>query len=110
MNVNHGFHATMIAKPGQGDAVERLLREALETGPAAADECVVFLIGRSASDPDVVFVTEGWTSAEAHAEAFAGASARRLVAGFEALLAEESRYADEVLVGGKFTAATEPAR
>ena len=108
MNVTHGFHATMAAQPGKGDAVERLLRDALQTGPAAHEACVVFLIGRSTTNPDVVYVTEGWTSKEAHDRVFASDQARTLVAGFEALLAAEPQYLDEVLVGGKFTAELSP--
>lgn len=108
--MTHGFHATMTAQPGKGDAVEQLLRDAVKTGPASHEDCVVFLIGRSASNPDVVFVTEGWTSKEAHDRVFASDQAKTLVAGFEALLTGESQYLDEVLVGGKFTAVLNASR
>ena len=98
MTINHGFHATMTAQPGKGDAVLALLLDA----PSLSDEdCVVFLVGRSAGNPDVVHVTEGWTSAEAHSRFFATAAARELVAGLQPLLAGESQYTDEVPVGGK---------
>lgn len=107
MNLRHGFHATMTARPGKGDAVEQLLRDAVQSGPASHEDCVVFLIGRSASNPDVVFVTEGWTTKEAHDRVFAGEEAKALVAGFDALVAD-SQYLDEVLVGGKFTAELHP--
>ena len=65
------------------------------------EDCVVFLVARSASDPDVVHVTEGWTSEEAHGRFFAGEEAQALVAKLEPLLAGESEYIDEVPVGGK---------
>jgi quinol monooxygenase YgiN len=66
-NVTHGFHATMTAQPGKGDAlVELFLNAASGAGPGASEDCVVFLVGRSATDSDVVYVTEGWTSKEAH--------------------------------------------
>jgi quinol monooxygenase YgiN len=98
MTINHGFHATMTARPGQGGAVLELL---LGAPSLAEDDCVVFLVGRSAGDPDVVHVTEGWTSADAHSRFFATAAAQELVAGLQPLLAGESQYTDEVPVGGK---------
>lgn len=70
--------------------------------PRANDDCVVFLVGRSATDNDVVYVTEGWTSKEAHETFFAGEAANAVLAGIEPLLAGDTRYLDEVPVGGKF--------
>ncbi|WP_306214148.1 putative quinol monooxygenase [Actinoplanes sp. RD1] len=98
MVVHHGFHATMTALPGRGDELVTLLLGA----PALPHEdCLVFLVGRSASDPDVVHVTEGWTSAAAHSAFFATAPARALVAAIGPLLAGESVTTDETPVGGK---------
>ncbi|MEV1333718.1 antibiotic biosynthesis monooxygenase family protein [Micromonospora costi] len=98
MTVNHGFHATMTARPGKADELIELL---LDAPSLPREDCVVFLVGRSASNPDVVHVTEGWTSPEAHAEFFASEPAQALVAALAPLLAGESQYADEVPVGGK---------
>ncbi|MFY1635597.1 putative quinol monooxygenase [Solwaraspora sp. WMMB335] len=100
MIVNHGFHATMTAQPGKGDEVVKLLLDA----PALPNgDCVVFLVGRSASNPDTVSVTEGWTSQEAHSAFFATEPAQALVAKLQPLLAGESQYTDAVPVGGKAT-------
>ena len=100
MKVNHGFHATMTALPGRGDELVGLL---LDAPSLPHPDCVVFLVGRSAADPDVVHVTEGWTSPEAHAAFFATEPARALVARLQPLLTGESQYTDEVPVGGKTT-------
>lgn len=98
MNVAHGFHATMTTRPGQAQAVIDLLAAA----PAMTHpDCVVFLVGRSASDPDVVHVTEGWTTREAHEAFGATEGARSVIAALQPLLAGESAYADEVPVAGK---------
>ena len=98
MSVTHGFHATMTAQPGKGDE----LVEVLLNAPSMPNEdCVVFLVGRSASDPDTVFVTEGWTSQQAHSRFFATEQAQTLVVKLQPLLAGESQYIDEVPVGGK---------
>jgi quinol monooxygenase YgiN len=100
MIVAHGFHATMTARPGKGDAVVELL---LDAPSLPHEDCVVFLVARSASDQDVIHVTEGWVSEEAHRRFFATAPAQALVAGLQPLLTGDSRYSDEVPVGGKAT-------
>jgi quinol monooxygenase YgiN len=94
----HGFHATMTAHPGKGDELVELL---LAAPSLPHENCVVFLVTRSASNSDVVSVTEGWTSREAHAEFFATEAAQTLVARLQPLLAGESQYTDEVPIGGK---------
>jgi quinol monooxygenase YgiN len=98
MPVRHGFHATMTARPGKGDDVVDLL---LSAPSLPHRDCVVFLVCRSAGNRDVVSVTEGWTSPEAHAEFFATEPARTLVAKLQPLLTGDSQYADQVPVGGK---------
>ena len=98
MNVQHGFHATMTARPSRGGELAELLLAA----PALAEKnCVVFLVGRSAADPDVVHVTEGWTSQEAHTAFFTGEAAQAFVARLQPLLTGESSYTDELPLGGK---------
>ena len=72
----HGFHATMTAHPGKGDELVELL---LAAPSLPHEDCVVFLVTRSASNGDVVSVTEGWTSREAHAAFFATRAAQTLV-------------------------------
>ncbi|RDI16587.1 putative quinol monooxygenase [Lentzea flaviverrucosa] len=98
MSVEHGFHATMTARPGKGDQVVEFL---LNAPSLTNDDCVVFLVGRSAGNPDVVHVTEGWTTAEAHSAFFATEEAQALVANLQTLLDGESTYSDELPVGGK---------
>ncbi|MDX8034336.1 antibiotic biosynthesis monooxygenase [Lentzea sp. BCCO 10_0856] len=98
MSVEHGFHATLTARPGKGDEVVEFL---LNAPSLANDDCVVFLVGRSAADPDVIHVTEGWVTAEAHSTFFASEAAQALVANLQTLLVGESTYLDEVPVGGK---------
>jgi len=98
LTVKHGFHATMTAQPGRGDEVVQLL---LDAPSLAHDDCLVFLVGRSAGHPDTVHVTEGWTTVEAHSRFFATAEAQNLVAQLQPLLAGESQYTDEVPIGGK---------
>lgn len=98
MIVSHGFHATLTAQPGKGDELVELL---LDSPSLPVEDCVVFLVGRSASDPDIVHVTEGWASEEAHGRFFVTEAARSLTAKIQPLLADEPRYVDEIPVGGK---------
>ena len=98
MTMTHGFHAAIPAKPGQGEALIALL---LAAPSLSHDDCVVFLVGRSASNPDLVFVTEGWVSAEAHGRFFNSDVAKAFTAQVQGLVGDESSYADEVPVGGK---------
>lgn len=95
--IGHGFHARMMAQPGQGDALVALLLEA----PAFEHpDCKVFLIGRSKENPDVVFVTEGWVSEAAHSAFTATEGAQAYTARFGPLVAEWTN-SDEIPVGGK---------
>jgi quinol monooxygenase YgiN len=98
MSVGHGFHATMTAKPGKGDELVEFL---LNAPSLSNKDCVVFLVGRSAGSRDIVYVTEGWVSQEAHSRFFATAEAQTLVAALQPLLAGESKYLDELPIGGK---------
>jgi quinol monooxygenase YgiN len=103
MNATYGFRATMTARPGKGDQLVALLLTATTgMGPATNESCVLYLVGRSASNADVVHVTEGWTTKEAHAANFAGEHARAFVAKLAPLVGGEAQYQDEVPVGGKF--------
>ncbi|MFI7108053.1 putative quinol monooxygenase [Nonomuraea sp. NPDC050227] len=98
MTIGHGFHAAMTAQPGRGDDLVAAL---LDAPSLPNDDCRVFLVGRSAGDPDTVYVTEGWVSQEAHARFFATEQAQTFAAALQPLLAGQPRYADEIPVGGK---------
>ncbi|MDQ0946671.1 quinol monooxygenase YgiN [Streptomyces phaeochromogenes] len=102
MIANYGFNATLTARPGKGDQLVDLLLTGLDEGsPGASEHCVVYLVSRSASSPDTVHVTEGWSSEEDHHRIFAGEAAQAIVAQIDGLLAEESEYTDYVPVRGK---------
>jgi quinol monooxygenase YgiN len=96
--IAHGFHATLKAKPGMGDALVDLLFEA----PAFEnDNCLIFLIGRSKSNRDLIFLTEGWSSEEAHRQFTGTETSKAYIARFGPLVDGDSTYLDEIPVGGK---------
>ncbi|MFG2715132.1 putative quinol monooxygenase [Streptomyces goshikiensis] len=102
MTVGYGFNATLTARPGLGDQLVDLLLTGLDEGsPGASEQCAVYLVARSAAHPEVVHVTEGWSSEEDHHRIFAGEAAQAMVARIGGLLAEEPEYTDYVPVGGK---------
>lgn len=98
MSIQHGFHATIPTLPGQGSALVELLLSAPSLGN---DDCLVFLVSRSASNPDLVSVAEGWSSQAAHARFFASAVAQDFVAELAPFIAGEATYSDIIPVGGK---------
>jgi len=102
MNATYGFQATLTAAPGMGDRLVDLLLTGLDEGsPGTSEFCVVYLVSRSASDPDVVHVAEGWTTEEDHHRVFAGRAAQALVAQIDGLLAKKPEYIDYVPVRGR---------
>jgi quinol monooxygenase YgiN len=58
----------LTAKPGQRQRVVEIL---LESGRLFDDNpaCLLYLVGESADEPDLIWVIDLWTSQEAHAEA-----------------------------------------
>ena len=98
MTIQHGFHATIPAHPGQGDALAAMLLAAPSLGN---DDCLLFLVSRSSGNPDLISVAEGWSSQDAHAKFFASPAAQAFVAQLAPLIAGESIYSDAIPVGGK---------
>ncbi|MFJ8486864.1 putative quinol monooxygenase [Streptomyces sp. NPDC094038] len=90
-----------LATPSRRRRSPGLLSGLDEGSPGASEHCVVYLVSRSASDPDVVHVTEGWTSEEDHHRIFAGEAAQAIVARIGGLLAKEAEYTDYVPVRGR---------
>ena len=102
MKANYGFTCKMTAKPGMGDQLVKLLMTGLDEGnPGSTEWCVVYLVSRSASNPDIVTVQEGWTTEEDHHRIFGGAAAQAIVAQFADILADEPTYDDLIAVDGK---------
>ncbi len=102
MTVGYGFASTMTAQPGRSDELVELLLTGLEPGnPASTEHCLVYVVSRSPSQPDVAHVIEGWTSEEDHHRVFAGPQAQAIVARFGGLLAQEPEYTDLTPVRAK---------
>jgi quinol monooxygenase YgiN len=99
MEAHYGLHVHIDATPGNGDQLEALLREAGDALDTNAD-CLLYLVSRSPEPSDAVFVTELWTSKEAHDASLRDERTREQISRGRPLIA--SFESDELRpVGGK---------
>lgn len=61
----YGLIGQMKAQPGQRDALIAVLHEGLHDMPGN----LAFIVGADAGDPDAIWITELWTSKQAHDDA-----------------------------------------
>ena len=81
----YGLIGKIRAQPGQRDALAAILLR----GTASMPGCLSYIIAADAADPDALWVTEVWDSAESHRASLllpavqaAIAEGRPLIAGF----------------------------
>lgn len=81
----YGLFGKMIAAPGQRDA----LIGHLLAGSGEMPGCLVYVVAKSPTEPDAVWITEVWQSRQHHADSLklpavqaAIARARPIIAGF----------------------------
>ncbi len=91
--------AQFTAQPGERDALAAILLEAA-AGAGSAAACEQYIIHYPADKPDVIVVTEIWSSEEAHAASLALAETRATIQRAMPLIAgvESTRLTP---VGGK---------
>ena len=82
----YGLIGKMHAHPGRRDALIALML----VGTTAMPGCLSYIVARDAADPDAIWVTEVWDSAESHKNSLTLpevqatiAQAMPLIAGFE---------------------------
>ncbi|WP_379156549.1 putative quinol monooxygenase [Paenibacillus sp. sgz5001063] len=101
-----GMVAKFTAKPGERDSLAAILLEAA----AAADhvpECELYIVNLSESEPDILWVTEVWSHAEAHAASLQEEATRAIIQRAKPLIAgiEPIRL---IPLGGKGLASGNP--
>jgi quinol monooxygenase YgiN len=94
------MHVRFTAQPGRGDELEAILLEAA-AGTEADDDCLLYVISRSPADADIVFVTEVWTSREAHDHSLEDEAVRELIARAMPLMAGPPDAVTLAPAGGK---------
>ena len=55
----------LTALPGKADELEGILLQAADV-LGDSEDCLLYVVNRSADEPDTVWVTEAWRSQEAH--------------------------------------------
>lgn len=93
-----GRYVKLVAKPGRGEALAELMLQvagSLEDTPG----CELYVINRSPTEHDVVWVTELWRSQAAIDDALAGDGAAEQIARTRELLAGAERI-DLLPLGG----------
>jgi quinol monooxygenase YgiN len=96
----YGLHGQFLAQPGKGDALAAILLEAARGLKANAD-CELYVIHRSAEEPDSVWVTEVWKSRDAHAASLDDPGAKELIQQARPLIAGVGERRELLPVGGK---------
>jgi quinol monooxygenase YgiN len=73
-----GLHGRLLAAPGRGDDLEAILLEAAEA-LNDDDDCLLYVVSRQPDEPEAVWVTEAWTSREAHQASLEEEATRALI-------------------------------
>jgi quinol monooxygenase YgiN/uncharacterized cupin superfamily protein len=95
-----GRYAKMTAQPGQGDALAATMLD-VARGLRDTAGCELYVVNRSTSDPDVIWVTEQWTSQEQLDEALQSPGARERIQEVLAIVdTEGSERVDVEPLGG----------
>ena len=95
-----GLFGSFRAQPHQGDALAELLLQAAEALRANRD-CELYVISRSPDDADAVWVTEVWTSRDAHRASLEDDRVRELITRARPLIAGLGERFELSPVGGK---------
>jgi quinol monooxygenase YgiN len=94
------MHVRFTAQRGRGDELESILLEAA-TGTDGDADCLLYIVSRSPADPDTVYVTEAWTSREAHDRSLEDEEVRALIARAMPLMAGPPDAVTLAPAGGK---------
>lgn len=96
-----GLHGRLLAHPGKGHELEAILLEAAEA-LEADDDCLLYVVSRQSDDPDALWVTEAWTSREAHRASLEDEATRAMIHRAMPLIAQLPERTIELRpVGGK---------
>jgi quinol monooxygenase YgiN len=100
MSEPFGMQARFTAQPGKGEAFAELLLEAAK-GLEARAACLLYVVNLDVEEPDVVCVTEAWTTQAEHAASLQDPAARALIERALPLLAGPPEARQLHPVGGK---------
>lgn len=93
-----GLYSKLVAKPGQRDALVAILLRDVEA--LRTHGCELYVVNLAADNDDAVWVTEVWTSKEAHAASLQLSEAKAAIAEAMPLLTGEFDQVQLAVVGG----------
>ena len=95
-----GLVGSFRAHAGQGEALAGILLQAAEALEGDRD-CLMYVVGRAGDDPDSVWVSEVWASAEAHRASLDDERVRQLIREAKPLIAGIGERFELTTLGGK---------
>jgi quinol monooxygenase YgiN len=100
MNSYYGFIGKFIAKPGKRDELLANLLDAAEAMKGNAG-CLLFVLGKSDTEPGAVWSNEIWTNKEAHDASLEPDEVKRQIAKSMPLIESMGGTTELAVVGGK---------
>ena len=94
------LYGKVLAQPGQRDALVEVLLEAARM-LADMPECELYFVNTVPDESDAIWVTELWTSEEAHARSLDRDDVRALIQRGRPLIADMAEQVRLAPVGGK---------
>jgi quinol monooxygenase YgiN len=96
----YGSHGKFNAKPGERDNLVQFMLQAAES-VRPLDGCMLYIVYTAPSDPNGVYITEVWTSKEAHDDSLKLEGIRALISQVMPILDGPSEGMELQPVGGK---------
>ena len=95
----YGLHGTLVAKPGQRDALIAVLLEASQGGRMPG--CRLYVVSEIPSEPDAISILEVWDDRAAHDASLQLESVRSVIAKGRPLIARMGASVELRPVGGQ---------
>jgi quinol monooxygenase YgiN len=95
----YGLHGTLLAKPGQRDALVALLLEASHGGKMPG--CRLYIVSEVPAEPDAISILEVWDDRAAHDASLQLESVRSVIAKGRPLIAGTGKSVELRPVGGQ---------
>ena len=92
----YGLIGKLTAKPGQRDALVRILVDGVSGLPG----CLSYIVAADPLEPEVIWITEAWQSKEAHGASLQLPSVRDAISRGRPLIAGMTRVAETAPAGG----------
>ena len=92
----YGLIGKMTATPGQRDALAAILLDGIDSMPG----CLSYVVATDPADPDAIWITEVWDSAESHRASLSLEPVRAAIAKGRPLIAAIGNHVVTAPVGG----------